>query len=286
MNYKRHEVISLKSHPAFNERWVQDRIEEDPSILGLGELQLIARERQQEHAGRLDLLLGSAEDATRYEVELMLGSTDPSHIVRCIEYWDIERRRYPAYDHCAVIIAEDITSRFLNVISLLSGTIPLVAIQLSALRIGEHVALHFAKVLDQRALRSDDASDVDDRVASRQYWIQRSSQPLVEMTDQYLTLINEIAPQKYQLNYRMPYIGLSDGIRSRNFILFKPRKRQLYVVMQSGWTEEMRRRLEEAGLEPDQSRGRLIFKLSPSDLARHMDLVRKITGEFVAKVHE
>ena len=78
MNYKRHEVISLKSHPAFNERWIQDRIEEDPSILGLGELALIARERQQEHAGRLDLLLGSAEDATRYEVELMLGSTDPT----------------------------------------------------------------------------------------------------------------------------------------------------------------------------------------------------------------
>ena len=30
------------------------------------------------------------------------------------EYWDIERRRYPQYDHCAVLIAEDITSRFLN----------------------------------------------------------------------------------------------------------------------------------------------------------------------------
>ena len=30
-----------------------------------------------------------------YEVEVMLGETDPSHIIRCIEYWDIEKRKYP-----------------------------------------------------------------------------------------------------------------------------------------------------------------------------------------------
>ena len=55
-----------------------------------------------------------------------------SHIVRCIECWDIERRRSPAYDHVTVLVAEDITSRFLNVMSLLAGRIPLVAIQLNA----------------------------------------------------------------------------------------------------------------------------------------------------------
>ena len=47
-----------------------------------------------------------------------------SHIIRTIEYWDIERKRYPQYEHCAVLVAEDITSRFLNVISLFNGTIP------------------------------------------------------------------------------------------------------------------------------------------------------------------
>lgn len=55
----------------------------------------------------------------RYEVEVQLGSTDESHIIRTIEYWDIERKRYPQYDHTAVIVAEDITSRCLNVISLI-----------------------------------------------------------------------------------------------------------------------------------------------------------------------
>ena len=41
------------------------------------------------------------------------------------------RKKYPQYEHIAVIIAEDITSRFLNVISLLNGNIPLIAIQLN-----------------------------------------------------------------------------------------------------------------------------------------------------------
>ena len=71
----------------------------------------------------------------------MLGPTDQSHIIRAIEYWDIERRRYPAYDHVAVLVAEDITARFLNVLSLFAGTVPLVAIQLNALQIGEMITL-------------------------------------------------------------------------------------------------------------------------------------------------
>ena len=45
LNYAKHEPISLKSHPEFNEKWLQDRIAEDPTILGLGETVLLDRER-------------------------------------------------------------------------------------------------------------------------------------------------------------------------------------------------------------------------------------------------
>ena len=87
--------ISLKDHREFNEKWLQDRIAEDPTILGLGDVSVLERERTQERAGRLDILLSNPEQDRRYEVELMLGKTDESHIIRCIEYWDIERQRYP-----------------------------------------------------------------------------------------------------------------------------------------------------------------------------------------------
>lgn len=124
-----HKRIVLKGHPDFTENWIQQRIIDDPHILGLGDVVLIESEKRQPRAGRLDLLLYDEQLNRRYEVELMLGPTDPSHIIRTIEYWDIERRRYPAYDHVAVLVAEDITSRFLNVMSLLAGSIPLIAIQ-------------------------------------------------------------------------------------------------------------------------------------------------------------
>src|SRR6266403_3277635 len=111
MKFVKHERIWLKDHPELNEKWVQERIAEDTSILGLGDLVLKDKERTQPRAGRLDLLLQDVDTDRRYEVEVQLGRTDESHIIRAIEYWDIERKRYPQYDHCGVIVAEDITSR-------------------------------------------------------------------------------------------------------------------------------------------------------------------------------
>ena len=147
LNFSEHEPINLKSHPEFSESWLQNIIAETPGLIGLGELEVIDRERIQHGSGRLDLLMEDG-DSTRYEVELMLGATDPSHIIRCIEYWDNERRKYPGYEHIAVLIAEDITSRFLNIINLMAGNIPIVAIQLNALRVVEHFLLKFTVMLN------------------------------------------------------------------------------------------------------------------------------------------
>src|SRR5689334_20932239 len=113
---------------SLDERWLQDRIDEDPSILGLGpEVQVLRREKSQPAGGRIDFVLYDPEQELRYEVEVMLGVLDESHIIRTIEYWDIERQRYPSYDHRAVIVAESITARFFNVIRLLNRAVPLIA---------------------------------------------------------------------------------------------------------------------------------------------------------------
>ena len=133
MELHKSKVVSLKSHPVLTERWLQDEIVKDTSILGLGDLVVRSQERIQPKGGRLDLLLEDPDSGTRYEIELQLGTVDESHIIRTIEYWDLERRRYPQYDHVAVIVAEEITSRFFNVIGLFNGFIPLIAIQLNAL---------------------------------------------------------------------------------------------------------------------------------------------------------
>jgi hypothetical protein len=109
LTYIKPERIFLKNHPQFDERWVQGCIAQDPSLLGLGNIILKDKERNQPAAGRLDLLFQDRDEDHRYEVELQLGKTDESHIIRTIEYWDIERKLYPYYEHTAVIVAEEIT---------------------------------------------------------------------------------------------------------------------------------------------------------------------------------
>lgn len=131
-----------------DEYWLQEQIVSNPGCLGLGELEVISRERQQSAGGRLDMLLKDPEDDSMYEVEVMLGETDESHIIRTIEYWDNEKRRWPQRQHVAVLVAESITRRFFNVIQLLSHAVPIIAIQASLLEADGQTLLHFVKVLD------------------------------------------------------------------------------------------------------------------------------------------
>src|SRR3974377_1754694 len=144
--------ISLKDRYDLPEVWVESQLVENPTLLGLGEVEVRGRQRSQPKAGRLDLLLEDNETKKRYEGELQLGKSDESHIIRAVEYWDFERKRYPQYDHCAVLVAEDITSRFLNVIHLFNGIIPIIAIQMQAYEINDGVALTFTKVIDELEL--------------------------------------------------------------------------------------------------------------------------------------
>ena len=169
INLIKPEKINLLNHPTLNERWIQEVISEDPSILGLGDLILKDKERIQPKAGRLDLLLQDQDTNRRYEVEIQLGKVDESHIIRTIEYWDIERKRYPQYDHCAVIIAEDITSRFFNVISIFNGFIPLIAIQMNTYKIKDDYFILFTTVLDEVNLGLlDDGGEIKE-VTDRNY---------------------------------------------------------------------------------------------------------------------
>jgi hypothetical protein len=131
-----------------DEVWLQDQIAGNPACLQLGELELVSRERQQAGGGRLDILLKDPQDDSMYEVEVMLGETDETHIVRTIEYWDREKRKWPQRQHFAVLVAETITSRFFNVIQLLSHSIPIVAVQANIVEVDGKRALHFSKVLD------------------------------------------------------------------------------------------------------------------------------------------
>ena len=276
LKYVKFENIPLKGHPDFNEKWLQDRIVEDPSILGLGDLILKDKERIQPRGGRLDLLFQDPELGTRYEIEIQLGKTDESHIIRTLEYWDLEKKRFPQYDHVAVIVAEDITSRFLNIISLFNGYIPLVALQMSALKYEDRVALVFTKVLDQLTLGLEEEEEELEEV-DRAYWEKRGTHATVEMVDEIFTIIKSIDPT-FELKYNKYYIGLAQNSQPNNFAIFRPIKNVVRLEVRLNKSEKTEQSLNELGLDlMDYSRdGRYRIRLAKEDLKKHAEFLRSL----------
>jgi len=279
--YVKLKKVSLKSHSELDEAWVQARIAEDPTILGLGDLILKDKERIQPHAGRLDLLLQDPEINLRYEVEVQLGKTDESHIVRTIEYWDLERKRYPQYDHVAVIVAEDITSRFFNVISLFNGVIPIVAIQMNAITVGELMTLVFTTVLDQQVLGFIDEDEEEREVTDRSYWEKRGSIETVGMADEVLKIVKTFDPE-FELKYNKFYIGIAKNSRPHNFVIFRAQKRALRIEPRLERADEIETKLDEAGLDVmdyDSRNGRYRIRLSKGDVGKYAELLTELLAQ-------
>lgn len=278
LRYEKITKLSLRAHPELTERWVQERIAEDPSILGLGDVILKDKERIQQGAGRLDLLLQEADANRRYEVEIQLGKTDESHIIRTIEYWDIERKRYPQYDHTAVIVAEEITSRFLNVISLFNGTIPLMAIQMSAIKLQDTASLMFTTVLDQVRFGLVDEDEEVHEATDRAYWEDRASKATVAMADELLEILKTLNP-RIDLKYNKFYIGLAKDGQPDNFVIFRPQKNAIRVEPRLERTESIEAAIESAGLDVmdyDSKWGRYRIRLPKGDVNRNSDLLRTL----------
>ena len=273
--YVKPERIWLKNHPELNEKWVQGLISDDPSILGLGNLVLRDTERKQPGAGRLDLLLQDTDSDRRYEVEIQLGATDESHIIRTIEYWDIERKRYPQYDHCAVLVAEDVTSRFLNVISLFNGAIPLIAIQFQALKIGAYTSLVFTTVMNELTRGPVDEDEEREPPADRAYWEQHGSKATVSLADQLLEMMRELDPG-LELSYNKSYISLSKNGRVNSLSRFSPRKNHLRLVVFLEQSKEVEQPLDEAGLDFEYRRSAYRLQLSKDDVQNHGDVLKKL----------
>jgi hypothetical protein len=152
-----------------DEYWLQDQIFQNPGKLGLGDLEALSKEKSQSSGGRLDLLLKDPDDDSMYEVEVMLGDTDEKHIIRTIEYWDNERRKWPQRQHFAVLIAESITRRFFNVIQLLGQTVPIIAIQANITEADGSKILSFTKVLDVYEEPGEPGTDSDEPITEEDW---------------------------------------------------------------------------------------------------------------------
>lgn len=197
-------------------------------------------------------------------------------LLRRSEYWDVERRRWPQYEHVAVIIAEEITARFFNVISLFNGFIPIIAIQLSAIEMGDAVTLVFTTVLDRITLGVEEDEEKDEP-ADRTYWLAKASAETLAVTDGLLRIIQEVDPG-VALKYNKHYIGLAHGGVASNYVVIRPRRKQpVLAEFKIARSDELDQRIEDAAIEMLAYRsryGQYRIQVAQEDLDLRTDLLR------------
>ena len=201
-----------------------------------------------------------------------------AHLIRTIEYWDVERKRYPQYDHFAVIVAEDITSRFLNVIGLFNGFIPLIALQMSAFKFGDHISLVFTKVMDALSLGMPEEDEEVQAVTDRSYWENRGTKETVAHADEMLEMVKTFAPD-LELKYNKFYIGLAKEGQANNLVVFRAKKNSFRAEIRLPSSPEIDQQLEAAGIdvmEYETRWSRYRLRLTKNDITKHSALLLKL----------
>lgn len=197
-----------------DEYWLQDIIYDNPKVLGLGNLVPVNKEKKQSKGGRLDILLKEPEEKIMYEVEVMLGETDPSHIIRSIEYWDNEKRKYPQRQHFCVLVAESFDRRYFNVIQLMSLNIPMIAIQADLIEFNNDHVLNFTKIIDIYTEPEENEEDI--KQVNESTWNLDSPWTNVNAKEFYNILKDEA--NKVHIGYTQSYISISiDGKNAYSF---------------------------------------------------------------------
>jgi len=272
-------TVSIRSK-GFNEAWLQDRICETPSILNLGDLELLYKEKPQNGGGRLDILLKEPISNAMYEVEVMLGETDESHIIRTIEYWDREKRKYPKRSHTAVLVAEVINKRFFDVIHLFSHAIPIIAIQVKMIDANNVPVLFFNTILNTYEEPED--TEMPQEEYDENQWLQ-ISKSTVEAAKTLSDILRASFPD-VRLHYVQSYIAiLINGKR-----LIKLRKRESGKPQVKVWLNKEKFKQAREVIASDSDAGKCKLETTNDDnhlwfyadakaLRDHAELMLKLT---------
>jgi hypothetical protein len=179
------------------------------------------------------------------------------------------------------LIAEDVTSRFLNVIQLFSGSVPIIAIQVNCNKIGETAAVTFIKLIDSRTLRRDDRLDAKAKSADRNTWLSYVGPKIMAIADECLATINSSAGRKRELNYNKQFVGLTDNGRPDNFVYFLPRKSLMRVCANLSPVDPWVKRLQESNLDVKTEGDAISIDVTPQTFPGNKALIDEILLEAV-----
>jgi hypothetical protein len=172
----------------------------------------------------------------------------------------------------------------------MSGSIPIVAIQLDALEVQGHIVLNFVQVLDQADLRVDDVEeDGGGGTVERAYWSNMIGERLLGVCDAVVREVNEHAAQSFEPNYMRRYIGLRSNGVVNNIVYMSPKKTKniVHIGMRSSNADEWRDRFEAAGVPArSQRKRRVTITVSPEEHAKHRELIAQAIADTVQQSNE
>jgi hypothetical protein len=178
-------------------------------------------------------------------------------------------------------VAERITARFFNVLRLLNRSVPMIAVQLSAFRLGDadEIVIHPVTVLDVIEETGDpDVADVE-RV-DRAYWEKKSTLVFLQAVDYIATLIRQggIEPR---ITYNRGHIAL--GGTGYNFCWLHTRTAKNHcnveIRLRGGneQRDEVLTSLINAGIDASARQAELLtFNTTTSALAEHSDAIGSV----------
>jgi hypothetical protein len=258
-----------------DEYWLQDVIYDNPKILGLGNLIAVNKEKKQSNGGRLDILLKDPTDNSMYEVEVMLGETDPSHIIRAIEYWDNEKRKFPQRQHFCVLVAESFDRRYFNVIQLMSLNIPMIAVQADLLEVNNEKILNFTKIIEIYSEPEEDESEI--KQVNESTWNNDSP-----WTNSNAKALHEILKGKHdRINFRYTQSYISINIDGRNDYWLckrmKPTSALFFSVKDEEKAESIKKILEEKEIEYTYNRYKeFMLSVDVDSIKKNTELINEI----------
>ncbi len=266
-----------------DEYWLQDIIYENPKILGLGDLVTVNKEKKQAHGGRLDILLKEPTENLMYEVEIMLGETDPSHIIRSIEYWDNEKRKYPQRQHFCVLIAESFDRRYFNVIQLMSLNIPMIAIQADLLEVNSERILNFSKIIDIYIEPEEDEEDF--KQVNESTW--NKDAPWTNSTAK--ELFNSLKENHNRINLRYTQSYISINIEGKNAYWLckrmKPTSALFFSVKDDEKAEAIKKKFEEKSIDYTYNRYKeFMLNIDLKSLKNNLELLNEVHRIRIRKV--
>ncbi len=139
-------AVSTVSELGKDEAWLQGWLKEQPTRLGLGDLQVT------DGAGDADARCFVATDEDRcFSVDVRLGEMEASHGFQLLDNWARNRARHPDKTHVAVLVTEKAGDRYRTTLETLAQHLPLVVVELAVWR-GDTEAI----VVPHVALASED----------------------------------------------------------------------------------------------------------------------------------